>query len=205
MNAERGLVTIRARLVQQQQLWPARVLRVCSAVANPRELVQAQSRPVNPRAALPLIIAATTGLMQRRPNTDRPSSAQGLRRPTPSSLQLTGPCLSRPDARSGLSLAQRYFTEHLLKPDPHSLNRHSNLSSEVSLINLDQTNLKKQDSTKPCVLVSGLENFTALVEYYVERASSLPYSNPLTAQTTLFASQQMENVVTQVCWRRRLI
>ena len=46
--------------------------------------------------------------------------------------------------------------------------------------------------------VAGLENFTAVVEYYMELSSSLPFSNPLTAQTTLFASQQMETVVAQV-------
>lgn len=44
----------------------------------------------------------------------------------------------------------------------------------------------------------GLENFTAIEEYYEEYSSSLPFSNPLTSQTTLFASQQMENIVASV-------
>jgi len=32
----------------------------------------------------------------------------------------------------------------------------------------------------------------------MEYSSSLPFSNPLTSQTTLFASQQMENIVASV-------
>ena len=48
------------------------------------------------------------------------------------------------------------------------------------------------------VASQGLQNFTAIVEYYEEYSSSLPFSNPLTSQTTLFASQQMQNIVASV-------
>lgn len=46
--------------------------------------------------------------------------------------------------------------------------------------------------------LTGLENFTAIEEYYLELSASLPFSTLLTSQTTLFISQQMESIVAAV-------